>query len=49
MGIAAMKGEFTTDWNVIMAASLMATVPIIIVFLVLERYLVGGLAAGAEK
>lgn len=49
MGIASMKGEFTTDWNVIMASSMMASIPIIIVFLFLERYLVGGLAAGAEK
>lgn len=49
MGIASMKGEFTTDWNVIMAASLMASIPIILVFLFLERYLVGGLSAGAEK
>lgn len=49
MGIASMKGEFTTSWNVIMAGSLMASVPIILVFLVLERFLVGGLSAGAEK
>lgn len=49
MGIASMKGEFSTDWNVIMASSLMASIPIIIIFLFLERYLVGGLAAGAEK
>lgn len=49
MGIAAMKGEFVTDWNVIMAASLMASFPILLVFLFLERFLVGGLAAGSEK
>ena len=49
MGIATLKGEFTTDWNVIMAASLMAAAPIVVVYLFLERFLVGGLAAGAEK
>lgn len=49
MGIAAMKGEYITDWNVIMAASLMASVPILLVFIILERFLVGGLASGAEK
>jgi multiple sugar transport system permease protein len=49
MGIAALKGEYITDWNVIMAASLMASVPILLVFLFLERFLVGGLASGAEK
>lgn len=49
MGIAALKGEFVTEWNVIMAGSLMASIPIIIVFLFLERFLVGGLSAGSEK
>lgn len=49
MGIATLKGEFITDWNVIMAASLMASIPIIIIYLFLERYLVGGLASGSEK
>ncbi|MCO5732195.1 carbohydrate ABC transporter permease [Rhizobium sp. SSA_523] len=49
VGIATLKGEFVTDWNTIMAASLMAAVPIIGVYLFLERYLVGGLSAGSEK
>jgi multiple sugar transport system permease protein len=49
VGIATLKGEYTTDWNVIMAASLMASVPIIVVYLILERFLVAGLASGSEK
>lgn len=49
MGIAGLQGEYITDWNVVMAASLMASIPILVVFLFLERFLVGGLASGAEK
>ncbi|MDC0738311.1 carbohydrate ABC transporter permease [Cognatishimia sp. SS12] len=49
LGISSLKGEFVTDWNIVMAASLMTSIPIIIVFLFLERYMVGGLAAGSEK
>jgi multiple sugar transport system permease protein len=49
VGIATLKGEYTTDWNIIMAASLMASAPIIIVYLILERFLVAGLASGSEK
>lgn len=49
LGISSLKGEFITDWNIVMAASLMASLPIIAVFLFLERYMVGGLASGAEK
>lgn len=49
VGIATFKGEYITDWNQVMAGSLMAAVPIMIVYLFLERYLVGGLTAGSEK
>jgi multiple sugar transport system permease protein len=49
VGIATFKGEFQTDWNVIMAASLVTALPIMIVYLFLQRYLVGGLTAGAGK
>lgn len=49
VGIATFKGEYQTDWNVIMAASLLAALPIMIAYLFLQRYLVGGLTAGAGK
>jgi multiple sugar transport system permease protein len=44
-----MQGEYTTDWNEISAAAVFVAVPIIVIYLFLERYLVGGLTAGAEK
>jgi len=49
LGITTMKGEYITDWNEISAASVLVAVPIIVIYLFLERYLVGGLTAGAEK
>ncbi len=49
VGIATFKGEYITDWNVVMAGSLFAALPIMLIYLFLERYLVGGLTAGAEK
>ena len=49
LGIATLKGEYITDWNEVMAASLMAAIPIILIYMFLERFLVGGLTAGAEK
>jgi multiple sugar transport system permease protein len=49
LGITTMKGEYVTDWNEISAASLLVAIPIIVIYLFLERYLVGGLTAGAEK
>ena len=49
LGITTMKGEYVTDWNEISAAAVFVAIPVMIIYLFLERYLVGGLTAGAEK
>ncbi len=49
LGITTMKGEYISGWNEISAASIVAAVPVIVIYLFLERYLVGGLTAGSEK
>jgi multiple sugar transport system permease protein len=49
VGLGSFKGEYITYWNEVMAAALIGTVPIILAFLFLERYLVSGLAAGAYR
>lgn len=49
VGIATLKGEYITGWNEVMAAAMLTALPIILIYLFLERYLVGGLTAGAEK
>lgn len=49
LGITTMKGEYVTDWNEIAAAAVFIAIPILLIYLFLERYLVGGLTAGAEK
>lgn len=42
-------GEFQTAWPALMAASLIVSVPVIVGFVSLQRYLVAGLAGGAVK
>jgi multiple sugar transport system permease protein len=49
VGLGSFKGEYVTFWNEVMAASLVGTLPIIGIFLLLERQLVSGLTAGAIK
>jgi multiple sugar transport system permease protein len=49
VGIATLKGEHLTNWNEIMAASMLTALPIIVIYLFLERYLVTGLTAGSVK
>jgi multiple sugar transport system permease protein len=49
IAIAAFHGENATQWGLVFAASLIAVVPVIIVFIVFQRYFVQGLTAGAVK
>jgi multiple sugar transport system permease protein len=42
-------GEFETGWPDLMAASLAVSLPVVIGFAVLQRYLVAGLTSGAVK
>ena len=42
-------GRGGAEWGPIMAASTMYTIPVVIVFLIIRRRLVGGLVAGAVK
>ena len=41
--------EYTIDWGGIMAAAVWALIPIIVVFLFLQKYFIAGLTAGAVK
>lgn len=38
-----------TPWNGVMAAAVLSALPVVIVFLFLQKYLVGGLSAGGVK
>lgn len=49
VGLAGFFGEYTTQWNLVMSASVIATLPTLVLFLVVQRRLVSGLAAGAVK
>jgi sn-glycerol 3-phosphate transport system permease protein len=41
--------EGTIDWGVVMAGSLFLIIPVLIIFLWVQRYIVEGIAAGAVK
>lgn len=47
--ILAFGGEFKHDWSGMMAASTLVTIPVIIAFVLIQRYLVEGLTGGAVK
>lgn len=49
IGIEQMNANFQNVWGQIMAASFLTTLPIVVMFLYLERYMVEGLTAGAVE
>ena len=49
VGIQRFFSENTTDWPGLMAASFMMSVPVVVLFLVLQRYFVRALTEGAVK
>jgi ABC-type glycerol-3-phosphate transport system permease component len=49
IGIAEFSTEFNTDWGAVMSASMLMTLPIAILFMLMQRMFIGGLTAGAVK
>lgn len=49
VGIAAFSAEFRTDWPPLMAASVIAILPIALLYVFFQRYFVAGVAASGVK
>lgn len=48
-GLATLQGEYITNYPVLMAGSFMASVPLIVVFIVFQRHFIEGVAFSAVK
>jgi arabinogalactan oligomer/maltooligosaccharide transport system permease protein len=49
MALRSMQGQYATPWSDFSALSIVMSVPIILIFFLLQRYLVGGLTVGGVK
>ncbi|QGU28920.1 carbohydrate ABC transporter permease [Microbacterium oryzae] len=49
IGIQLLMGQHSYEWNQIMAMSILGSIPVLILFLVLQRYFISGLTAGSVK
>ncbi|MGI4950794.1 MAG: carbohydrate ABC transporter permease [Janthinobacterium lividum] len=49
LGIAGLKGEWLTAWNLISAGALFAALPPVCLFFLMQKHFVAGLTAGAVK
>jgi raffinose/stachyose/melibiose transport system permease protein len=47
--INAMFGQYSTMWDIVLAGLLISLVPIVVVFLFLQKYMVRGIMSGAVK
>ncbi|HSE45354.1 MAG TPA: carbohydrate ABC transporter permease, partial [Gemmatimonadales bacterium] len=42
VGLASFSGEFQTEWEMVMTGASVATLPMLLVFIVLQKYIVRG-------
>jgi arabinogalactan oligomer/maltooligosaccharide transport system permease protein len=49
LGIKSFQASMSTQWGLYAAASILVSVPVVVVFLVLSKYLVSGMTLGAVK
>ena len=49
VGLASFSGEFQSDWELIMTGAALATLPTLLVFLILQRYIIRGVVLGGLK
>ncbi len=48
-GLFAFKGQFSSDWPGLSAATFTVALPVIVLYIFLQRYIIEGMAAGALK
>ncbi len=49
LALANFSGEYSVDWNSLLAMSVISMLPVIIVFISLQKYIIGGITAGGVK
>jgi multiple sugar transport system permease protein len=49
VAIYSLLAEFVTEWSMMMAFSVLASAPLVVAFIFLQRYVVQGMTAGAIK
>jgi ABC-type glycerol-3-phosphate transport system permease component len=49
VGLAAFSGEFQTEWEMVMTGASVATLPVLVVFLLLQKYIINGVMLAGLK
>ena len=48
-GLANLKGQYLTEWNIVSAATLIVAIPPVLMFFLMQKHFVAGLTMGAVK
>ncbi|NDJ60681.1 MAG: carbohydrate ABC transporter permease [Chloroflexi bacterium] len=49
MGLTTFQGEFESEWNLLLTGSIIAIVPLLVVYIFMQRYIVEGIATTGLK
>lgn len=49
LGLSFLQGRWTTDWNVLMAGTVIGTVPVLLVYIFTQKYIIKGLSHTGSK
>ncbi len=49
VGLAELFGQYSINWNGIMAITTLAVLPLLVVFIFVQRYVISGITSGAVK
>jgi multiple sugar transport system permease protein len=49
IGIQLLMGQHSYEWNQMMSMSILGSIPVLALFLLFQRYFLGGLTSGAVK
>ena len=49
VGLASFSGEFATEWHMIMTGAAVATIPTLVVFILLQKYIIRGVVLSGVK
>jgi multiple sugar transport system permease protein len=49
VGLSFFRGRYGVEWNLLMSATLVSIMPVLILYFLAQRHLIGGLAAVGLK
>ena len=49
LALAGLQGQYTTDWDVMMAGSVISILPMLAIYIFAQKYVVRGIASSGIK